>query len=153
MMAEPLGDLVAAVVQGDARLHADLVVPVPLHPSRHRQRGFNQAELLGRRVSQALHLPLDGALLRRAYAMGVQSSLTREARRTNVQGAFVCAAPITGRRAVLLVDDVMSTGSTASECARVLRLAGATDVVVVTAAAAVLPGLPECSPSPKGTPG
>ena len=152
-MAEPLGDLVATLIEGDGRLRADLVVPVPLHPSRHRQRGFNQAELLGRRVSLAFHLPLDGALLRRVHATDVQSSLTRTARMTNVQGAFVCAAPITGRRAVLLVDDVMSTGSTASECARALRLAGATDVAVATVATAVSSRPAGVGAQPEATPG
>lgn len=147
-MAVPLGDLIATVIERDGGISADLVVPVPLHPSRYRQRGFNQAELIGRRVARALDLPCDDGLLRRAHATGVQSNLTREARKTNVEGAFICSGPIT-RRAVLLVDDVMSTGFTASECARALRLAGATDVAVATAAAAVLSSLAGLTPWPE----
>jgi len=135
-VAGPLGDLIGATVQSDLRLRADVVVPVPLHPIRHRQRGFNQSELLARRTARVLALPCEAGVLRRARITDAQSGLTRDAREANVRGAFVCAAAIGGR--VLLVDDVMSTGFTASECARALRGAGAAEVIVATAAAAVL---------------
>ena len=135
-MAGPLGDLIATTVLADRRLRADVVVPVPLHASRYRQRGFNQAELLGRRVAWVLGLPCEG-LLRRTHATDAQSGLTRQVREINVRGAFVCVEPLAGRD-VLLIDDVMSTGFTASECARALRVAGAGEVVVATVAAAVL---------------
>jgi len=136
-IAGPLGDLIAATVQADDRLRADVIIPVPLHASRYRQRGFNQAELLARRVAMRLGLPCEARLLRRARATEAQSGLNREVRETNVRGAFVCARPLAGHD-VLLVDDVMSTGFTVSECARALGSAGAREVAVATAAAAVL---------------
>ena len=135
-MAGPLGDLIATTVLADRRLRADVVVPVPLHASRYRQRGFNQAELLGHRVARVLGVPCEG-LLRRTHATDAQSGLSRQGREPNVHGAFICAGAIAVRE-VLLIDDVMSTGFTASECARALRSAGAVEVVVATVAAAVL---------------
>jgi len=136
-LAEPLGDAVAAAHRAIVPRRTDVVVPVPLHPSRYRQRGFNQAALLGRRVARAFDLPCDHRLLRRVHATDAQSRLTRELRETNVRGAFVCDRPVAGLR-VLLIDDVMSTGFTVSECAGALRAAGATEVTVATVAAAVL---------------
>lgn len=136
-MAEPLGDLIASAVLVDPGLCADVVVPVPLHPLRRRERGFNQSELLARRVARRLALSCDPGCLRRVHPTDAQSRLTRAARETNVRGAFVCTGGV-ARRRVLLVDDVLSTGVTASECARALRSMGAAEVSVATVAAAVL---------------
>jgi ComF family protein len=135
-LAGPLGDLVVAAIVADG-LRADVVVPVPLHRSRLRERGFNQAELLGHRVARALGLPCDAGMLRRRHSTDAQSRLTREARAANVRGKFITVRRA-GRSAILLVDDVMSTGSTASECARSLLAAGAREVLVATVALAVL---------------
>ena len=115
-----------------------LVIPVPLHRTKLRQRGFNQSELIARSVLKAmpdLTLELHGGNLRRTRATVSQTGLTRHQRRENVRGAFVVKAPeqVKGR-SVLIVDDVYTTGTTLNECARVVRAAGAKQVVVATVA-------------------
>jgi ComF family protein len=115
---------------------AELVVPVPLHPSRHRERGFNQALDLAR----ALGLPIAPAL-RRVRATASQTSLSGVARRENIRGAFASSRLPWRRRAVegriiVLVDDVSTTGATLDECARVLIPMGVREVRAVTAARA-----------------
>ncbi len=135
-LAKPLGDLIARHC-GDALHGADLVVPVPLHPSRQRARGFNQAALLAR----ALPLPCAEALAR-VRATPSQTDLPADRRRLNVKGAFAVVprdrqrAALSGR-CLVLVDDVATTGATLGECAKVLREAGAREVRAVTAARAL----------------
>jgi ComF family protein len=115
------------------------VIPVPLHRSKLRQRGFNQAELvahLALKLSSARDRYLlcsDG--LERVRETQSQTGLTRHQRRENLRGAFRVKHPeqVSGRE-ILLVDDVFTTGTTASECARILRRAGATRVWVATVA-------------------
>lgn len=102
----------------------DLVLPVALHPSRRRQRGFDQAALLAEHVGRLLGLPADAGLLRRTRPTTPQATLHRSARLINMQGAF-SASPETAGKSVLLIDDVMTTGSTMAECARACREAGA----------------------------
>jgi len=115
------------------------VVPVPLHPRKQAQRGFNQAELIARVALKQLARPprfqlRTGGLVRRRET-GSQIGLTRHQRRENLRGAFAVIDPApVAQRNILLVDDVFTTGTTASECARVLRRAGAARVWVVTAA-------------------
>ena len=118
-----------------------LVVPVPLHQSRRRDRGFNQAELIAQVALRELHdlpLELSPKVLVRTRATETQTGYTREQRRRNLHGAFKVrdASRVKGR-SVLLVDDVLTTGSTADECARVLLRAGAEQVLVATVARAV----------------
>lgn len=117
-------------------LAADCVlVPVPLHPRRLRTRGFNQSELLARELSRRAALRLvSGALVRRADTPP-QTGLSAARRRANVKDAFVVRrrAPLVGRT-IVLVDDVLTTGSTARACARALRSAGAGEVRLLTAA-------------------
>ncbi len=99
------------------------LVPVPLHPQRLRERGYDQALELARGLSRLLALPLCGDALRRCRATSAQSELGEVARRRNVRHAFA----VTGRplpACIALVDDVMTTGATLGECARVLRSAG-----------------------------
>lgn len=117
----------------------ELIVPVPLHVKRLRSRGFNQAVLLGELLATEWHLPLDRRALQRIRWTEPQISLTADERRHNLKGAFAVAdgAKVKGKR-VLLVDDVLTTGSTAEECSRVLKRAGATDVTVITVARAVM---------------
>lgn len=118
-----------------------VVVPVPLHSSRLRQRGFNQAELIARAALgaspawAASGFRLSPAALRRKRATDSQTGLTRHQRRENIRGAFEVARQeeIAGRE-VLLVDDVFTTGTTVSECAKLLRRAGAERVLVATVA-------------------
>jgi len=115
--------------------HYDLVVPVPLHPKRLRWRGFNQAALLAAEVARRLDCKLDTISLVRVVATPPQTALDLETRRRNVRRAFAVRRPdrIVNQR-VLLVDDVMTTGATANECARTLRAAGARSVDVFTLA-------------------
>jgi ComF family protein len=118
---------------------ARLVVPVPLHPSRERERGFNQAALLARAVAKgAAGLRLDEWSLARVLHSGRhRAGMDARARRESVADSFAVARPrlVAGER-VLLVDDVFTTGATASACARVLLAAGASEVYVLTAARA-----------------
>jgi len=115
-------------------LPADLIVPVPLHPVRLRERTFNQAELLARSLSEELAVPCENDLLIRCRPTRPQTDLTREERSRNVRGAFDLRGQtrLKGLR-ILLVDDVLTTGSTAEACARLLKSAGASTVVAVTA--------------------
>jgi ComF family protein len=117
----------------------DLVMPVPLHRKKLASRGFNQALLLGEIISRRCSVPLDRHNLRRIRWTEPQVNLTSADRRTNVKGAFSVHEPsqIIGCR-VLLVDDVLTTGSTVEECARILKAAGASGVKVITAARALL---------------
>jgi len=116
-----------------------VVVPVPLHTRKQAQRGFNQAEMIARSALQQLARPerfelCSGALVRRRET-GSQIGLTRHQRRENLRGAFaVSDATRIVDRDILLIDDVYTTGTTASECARVLRRAGAARVWVATVA-------------------
>lgn len=107
-----------------------LIVPVPLHRARLRQRGYNQALELARPLARALGVPLRHDLLQRAHPTAAQSELDAPSRRRNVRGAFAVRpnAPLPAHVAVL--DDVMTTGATLAECARVLRRAGVARVDV-----------------------
>ena len=141
MLAKVLDDLrpsFSEVSGRDARqgVSLPLIVPVPLHGAKLRERGFNQSEEIAR---AALKLrpgfPMSTRALVRRRATASQIGLTRAQRRANVRGAFAVMAPeqIAGCD-VVLVDDVFTTGTTISECARVLRRAGASRVFVATVA-------------------
>jgi ComF family protein len=114
----------------------DAIVPVPLHWKRRWRRGFNQSELLAKQISKRRRIPLVKAL-RRARPTANQSGLTSAARRRNIAGAFQPkpGANLRGRR-VLLIDDVFTTGATASACAAALKRAGAASVSLLTLARA-----------------
>lgn len=112
---------------GGSRGAIDLVVPVPLHPKRLAERGYNQAALLAAPVAAALEVPLAPRLLRRRSDTPRQAILDRGARMANVREAFVAREPAHGKR-ILLVDDVRTTGATLGACAAALRAAGASRV-------------------------
>lgn len=116
-----------------------LILPVPLHPARERERGFNQAALLASAVAKGAGLPLDAwSLSRVAHSERRRAGMDARARRESVEGAFAVTRPRLVRGcSVLLVDDVFTTGATASACARALLDAGARAVFVLTAARAV----------------
>jgi len=137
-LCRPLGLLTARQLGPFATAAApDLVIPVPLHVKRLRQRGFNQAVLLGEILAREWRLPLSRRNLRRLRWTEPQINLAAAERAANVQGAFAVADPgdIEGKR-IILVDDVYTTGSTAAECARVLFKADAAAVFVITVARA-----------------
>jgi ComF family protein len=135
-LAEPLGDLVAELgLSALPGATPDLLLPVPLHRRRERERGYNQALLLSRRLERAWGVPVAADVLVRRGATAPQADLDAPARRRNVRGAFAVTNPetILGRH-VVLVDDVLTTGATAGECARCLLRAGASTVGVLTIA-------------------
>ena len=141
---DPLADwfadrLVDVVRQSALELGTDVVVPVPLHNDRHRERGFNQAELLSKRLAKRLRLPHQGVLLVRKRPRPGKLLLTNRERWEAVRGAFATrpGSQVDNKR-VLLVDDVMTTGATLDACAKALREAGATSVVGLTVARAIL---------------
>ncbi len=109
------------------------VIPVPLHPKRRRWRGFDQAELLCERMAKDLEAPVATDVLIRVRHTTPQTRLRGRSRRQNVRGAFEAPKPWRlKKRSFLLVDDVMTTGATLEECARVLRPAGAAGVYALT---------------------
>jgi len=115
----------------------DVVVPVPLHPRRLRERGFNQAACIGREAARGLGAGFAPAALRRVRPTRALAGLDREAREREVRGAFAERRPgaLAGAR-VLLVDDVLTTGATAEGCCRALKAGGAARTVVGVAARA-----------------
>lgn len=117
------GPLMSDAVKDGGRF--DAVVPVPLHRSRLAKRGFNQAAVLAREVAGQLDSSLSETL-RTVRDTRDQVELSAAERRRNVRGAFRAESRLRGR--ILLVDDVMTTGATLSECATVLKDAGATEV-------------------------
>lgn len=134
MLAETIGALEPALPAGSLA-----VIPVPLHKRKQAQRGFNQSEFIAGAALKCLvrrdRFEIMTGALQRTRETGSQIGLTRHQRRENLRGAFAVSDPtaIAGRN-ILLVDDVFTTGTTASECSRVLRRSGAAHVWVVTVA-------------------
>jgi competence protein ComFC len=116
----------------------DLIVPVPLHPVKEREREFNQAACLARHLGRALRLPVNNRLLRRVKFTETQTRLTRPERAANMKAAFAARAgkELHGAK-VILVDDVLTTGATTDACAHAARRAGASEVCVWTVARGV----------------
>lgn len=105
----------------------DLVLPMPLHPARLRERGFNQSLELARSLARNLGLPLSAESARRIRDTTPQSALPWKARKRNMRSAFVCNGEVAGRH-IAIVDDVMTSGATLGELAHTLRRAGAREV-------------------------
>ena len=140
--ANVLGRMLAEVIEGlepAFGLSTVVVVPVPLHARRLRQRGFNHSELIAQAAlklrSTGSRLALNAKVLERRRDTQSQTGLTRHQRRENIRGAFVVGkSEELSRREVLVMDDVFTTGTTVSECARVLMRAGASKVWIATVA-------------------
>jgi len=115
-------------------LSADVIIPVPLHPTRLNERGFNQSELLAKGLSRQLKLPFDTTSLQRTRATVAQVELNPQQRRENVQGAFNCTNKTLIGQHILLIDDVCTTSSTLEACALALKQAQAATVWGLTLA-------------------
>jgi ComF family protein len=126
-IAEPLGELLVEQIR-HRPLHADALVPVPLHPRRMAERGFNQSELLAAPLARASGIPLLGRGLARQRETAHQVGLDARARLDNVREAFVWQQPMPAPARVVLIDDVLTTGATLIACAQALRRAGAREV-------------------------
>jgi ComF family protein len=129
-VARPLGDLLwQALAPRADELASVVAVPVPLHPRRLAERGYNQSALLAGRVARRLGVPFWPSALARTRDTAPQATLPRQARLANVADAFVARQPehVSGRR-VLLIDDIWTTGATLEACEKALLAAGATHV-------------------------
>ena len=137
-VAARLARLLVAAQQREPLNSANLIIPVPLHAERERERGFNQALLLARALARLSSLPLDEhSVVRRVHTSRHRAGMDAKARRKSVADAFAVRHPklVAGQR-VLLVDDVFTTGATVSACAAALKEAGAEEVFVLTVARA-----------------
>ncbi|HEX3031103.1 MAG TPA: ComF family protein, partial [Bacillota bacterium] len=148
-LAQPMGRLMADLVLEEKGCRGtDLLIPVPLALSKLKARKFNQSLLLAREIGRLVGLPVAEQLLVRVRETVIQAKLTRTQRQTNLEGAFAVAADsqqqdatlLRGKK-IILVDDVLTTGSTASEGAGVLKAAGAREVRVITWATGFSAGL------------
>lgn len=128
-LANPLGDILRVRLDSEP-FEGEIIVPVPLHPSRERERGYNQAELIARRLGR----PVARRLVRRRKNTPSQTGLSRNERQRNLAGAFQVRPGVKLSGTVIVVDDVYTTGSTIDEIARTLKRAGAKRVEVLTAA-------------------
>ena len=139
-VADAVGPLLAEFVKTRFMpLEPFLTIPVPLHPKRLRERGFNQSLLLAKHVATGINGKLDFLSLTRTKHTIPQTTLPRKERQENVQNAFFLRTPdAVKKKNILLVDDVATTGNTLNECARVLTLGGAKAVFCVTLAKAVI---------------
>lgn len=128
-MAEYLGEFIKAV-------QPDGLVPVPLHKSRRRKRGYNQAELLARALGERFHLPVYDKLLVRVKNTRPLKELNASQRQNNLKKAFKVAQNDVKLKKLIIIDDIFTTGSTIEEAARMLRRAGVENIYFLTLAAA-----------------
>ncbi len=133
LLARPLARLLSVYHETQA-LPGQVLVPVPLHPKRLRERGYNQAELLARELSQEIDLTLANLLYRRSATPPQARVASAQARQRNVAGAFGCCSRDLSATQVILIDDVCTTGATLDSCALALKEAGAASVWGLTIA-------------------
>jgi len=124
---------------GSGDLRCEVIIPVPLSKKRYLERGFNQAEVIAAEVSRSLDMPVDSATLaRKAHTPMHRAAMDRKAREMTVRNAFHVQRPnLVKDRSILLVDDIFTSGATASHCAKVLKKSGAASVKVFTLARTV----------------
>lgn len=133
-LSGPLAELLADCIQGEP-IKPDVVVPVPLHRKRVRERGYNQSELIVRNLAKLLGVPAATDYMRRDRNTAPQArSASAEERKANVAGAFSCKPGFVTGKSILIVDDVTTTGATLEACALELKRAGATSVWGLTVA-------------------
>jgi len=134
VLAAPLAELMGEYLRMH-RMYADTLVPVPLHPRRLRERGYNQSSLLAVELGRLTSWPVvEGALLRIKNTPPQTKTKSAEERRRNVAGAFSCLGRRLSGRCVLLIDDVCTSGATLDACATALKRAGAASVWGLTLA-------------------
>ena len=132
---DALSGLLEQTLRARGDLAFDAITAVPMHASRERQRGYNQAELLGRALARRIGLRCDMTLLQRRGERATQSTLPKRERAANVRGAFAASSRVKGR-SILLVDDICTTGETLRACATALSGAGAARVCAIAVARA-----------------
>jgi len=132
---DPFSELLEDVIRERGDLEFDAIVPVPMHRAKMRQRGYNQAELLGRALGRRLRIRCESSLLRKRIDRSPQSTLPRNERAKNVRGAFV-ASPRARGRSLLVVDDICTTAETLRACAKALIAAEAARVCALVVAKA-----------------
>jgi ComF family protein len=138
-LAKRLGEMMGNLLQSDPLLrNGEILIPVPLHKTRYRERGYNQANLLAGAISDSTSIPVNNSSLYRKKATKPQTDLSYEERLENVKGAFIVkgAQELKGKK-IILVDDVFTTGSTLQACTEALLEGGAEEVFCVTAAMAI----------------
>lgn len=136
-VGEKLAGMLAGAMKGNPFMaDVDLVIPVPLHLFRQLKRGFNQSGILAARIAAELGLSLEERAMERMRNTLAQSTLDTDKRGGNLKGAFSVKANLVKKKRVLLVDDVVTTGTTIKECCRSLKRAGAVEVKVITLARA-----------------
>jgi len=135
-LGKRLGERLGKTINDDSIfLKSDYLIPVPLHKSRYRERGFNQSEIVAEGISKTTGLPVSRNVLKRKKNTKDQTNLSREQREENVRGAFVVTSPeMINGKSIILVDDVITTGATLSECARMLNQFGAQQILAMTLA-------------------
>jgi ComF family protein len=131
-LCEPLAEIMGEVYRSVVMLRPDVIAPIPLHKMRERERGFNQSELLAGSLSNIIGVPCE-YLLARTKRTRQQASLAHDKRAANTAGAFRAERNLDGQT-VMLVDDVITSGHTANECAATLRAAGASEVWLIAPA-------------------
>lgn len=124
-LAHLFGALLSRTVREQPR--PDIIIPMPLHPIRLRERGFNQAHEIAKHLNKDLGVPLAAQRLHRVVNTVSQATLDWEARKKNMKGAFACDAPLNGQH-IVLIDDVMTSGATLNAAAKTLKHAGAAQV-------------------------
>jgi ComF family protein len=127
--ARLLGQLLADALPIQAGALPEVLIPVPLHPRRLGERGYNQALEIARTVAGALGVAVDAKRCRRVLSTAPQAGLDEAARRRNIRGAFAVSDPLPWRR-IAILDDVVTTGSTVAELSRTLRRSGAEEIAV-----------------------
>ncbi len=133
ILGEYLADDMIRLLESRCHKPYDLIIPVPLHPARLYERGFNQAEVLAQLISQHTSIPLNTNILRRTRRTKQQAKLSRSKRAKNLKNAISAQGDLTGKR-ILIVDDVITTGSTICSCAEALKACGAAEIRAISIA-------------------